>query len=324
MDIVIVVGDEGIRLVLEQLLDLLSSTGVQVVAVTSDRRTVRHLTPVVSRDPLHVQVVELDKYEGITEHGLNDDRLLTADQRQFLFDDPVLYAAGSDTGAVTRPEAAARTFLSRGLKRALERALKRATSRPHAHGILKVRVLVIATTYRNTGSGALAVLLGSFNVVSEEFRRLARIELDVITGAQSVYHAGVEGLYAGIGRRAAHTELTVAEELGVPVGPGLTVPKSLVTHVIEVGAPGLHQGVIDDEEQARRALALTVRAYLAGATGEAIASQRPFSSSVVVQVHAESGVRTRFSGMGAVEVVFEPEAARDYLAAHMLAALPPM
>lgn len=324
-DLVEILGDTAISAVVEDgLVDDLVRSKAQVILVTSQEEMARGHARLVTGHPNEAQVVMLPKPPCVTEAGWDDATLLSPDQRPFRYEELGLYLAGSSAGAQTRPDGAIRVVFSRDLPDRLWRALNRVCVRRTDGGKVTVRILVIVTTVRRTGSAALAPNLGHLQRQLEQFADAAEFEVDILAGTRSVTKLEPEGGYARIGRLTAFAELALAEETDVSVLTGLGLRRDLVTHCYEVGSPGRGQGLIPDEVQARRALALAARALASGGIGGAIRARGPYTGGEARAVRKGTQERQRFSGLGVAEIRLEPAAARADLAAHLLANLPPL
>ena len=323
--IVILMGDSAIKSALDDglILDLIVR-GSQVILISSDHSMISGAEEFVHRYPLFVQLVELAKSEAVTEAGWNDPSLLSDAQRSFRYDERELYRAGSSAGAQTRPDAALRAILVRQLGAAFWQALRQAAIQVIAEEAVKVYIVIVDTTYRMTGSGAFVPAIGRLQAVSGGFAdQIEQLRVDVLVGARSVETGEPAASHARFGRLAAYAELVLAEERQITVGPELTLRPDFIANVIEIGAPGRGNGMIEDEIQARRALALAVRCYLTGGVGEELKSHYPFLTEQVTARVPATGERRRFAGLGAVEIVLEPRAAAEYFVAYVLCNLPP-
>jgi hypothetical protein len=318
--ILIVLGDSAIESFCEGRLH--ERAGDQIIFVTSMQPMAATLERRFGARANRLQVVYLEKPEGVSDEHWDDQSLLTADERRFRFDDPARYRTDSTDGAASRPGAAMRGICSRDLPAAFTTAFTQVAVPPADADGLQVHVVVIATAYRMTGSAALPPLLGHLYRWSRDIRRVAQMRVDLIIGAPSVIMrepAKSQGQQARLG---VYGEIAVAEALQIEVGPALYVGQGMIAHIIEVGLPGHRNGMLRDDVQARRAYALAVRCFLLGATAREFRARFPHSTLAVTQRRAESGELMRFSGLGAMEVVLEPAAAREFLQAHLLATAP--
>ena len=349
----IIIGDEAIRTVIKSspvrpraaagaavagvairtepapvLLDRLRDRDVQVILITSDSSTYEQVQPYVTRDPLHVQAVHLGKYAALTPECWHAPGLVTREQEPFLYDDLGRYAAGNDAGAVSIADGAARVFFTSAVRQALDRAMTREMTRPLLHGEeANTRVTVLASAFRCTGCGATPPILAEIVAAAQRVLGRAQVEIDVIIATQSVEHAGEDGRKAAVGRRALLSTLELAEGAGMAVGPALSLPPGRLGVIFEVGAPGLNRGMLPDDQQARQALALILELYALGPVSVLVDSRRMHTMEDYLpqrtSTGADVGRRRRFAGLGALEVLWTPAAGRDYLAAHLLAGLPP-
>jgi hypothetical protein len=323
IDIVIVVGDAIITAVQEaSLYDLAGGDKRQWLFVSSNEGMLDSLQPLLNRYPRRLDAVWLRKPWGITPAGFDDATRLTAEERRFRFDDRTLYANGDSYGAQTRAEAAMRVICNRDLGPKLAQALQRVTARQPTGPTLPLRLLLAASTYRCTGSAASAPLVGAIYQQTRSYAESAEITLDVLLATQCVTLPEPHASRARMGRYSALTELELALSAGIEVAPGIAVPPGFVGFCYELGAPGHQQGVLATEAEARAALALCLRSLLAGGIAEELAALRSHDIGVTMSKTA-LGARRGYSGIGALEIIFEPATARAYLERYLLATLPP-
>jgi hypothetical protein len=323
-DIVVVVGDTPIRAIAESGLPLRAGPGERHwLFVTSEGRTAQELDELARRRPGHVSIVELRRPEAAGAPGWNDPAAIGPEQRAFRFEDRLRYQSGSIHGAQTRADAALRAIMSDRLEAAVEASVG-AVLHPALDGEhLPVQVTVVLNLTRNTGSGAGVAVLGVIERVLARWRQHADFRVDVVAAAPSLVLSQPARSQALFSRACFYAELRVAEDRGVPVAVRTRLDGGWLGHVIEVGAPGRQNGLLRDEVEARRSLALVVEALIDGGVADELRALTPLTTPLTAELRPATGERTRFSGIGVAEVRLEPAEARRHFAAHVMAHLPP-
>jgi hypothetical protein len=309
--VVVALGDSAVG-TLERC--RLAGERIFVVFASSARSTIEALQGPggpVGTFPGRAFAVELDQ----PGHGG-----LSPTQRAYCFTDAPHYYKGGADGASTRADAALRVAASVPLERALRAALDQAHANRQGTEHLSVRVLVVATAYRMTGSGGVVPLVALVEDVLGDYEGQADHVVDVLLATGSVNLADERSRRAARqGRTSAVAELGLATEHPEVAGPRAPRPMGeLVGHVYELGAP-VGSGRLGDEAEAGRALALALRTLLFGEVAAEREAARPHSRDVTWQ---PDGTRALFAGMGALEVAYDAATARAALAGRLLGTMP--
>ena len=84
-------------------------------------------------------------------------------------------------------------------------------------------------------------------------------------------------------RACFFAELEAAEEREAPVAVGTRLDGGWLGHVIEVGAPGRQNGLLEDEVEARRSLALAAEAVIEGGVADELHALTPLTTPLTCE-----------------------------------------
>jgi hypothetical protein len=318
----VVAGDTAIRACLEAWAEGTALGGNDgLVFVTSNSATVHELQASLgSRFPGKVQVVHLSRHEGLEPGNWHNPALLPPAYKAFCFDTPAPYVDGTETGAQSRPEAYMRALLSKDLPQALLTAITNLVT-AHTGGQLEIAIWLIVSTFRNTGSGALLPLLARLAQAIHHHHNNAVFQVNAVLATYSVdAQQEVDVRKAQVGGAAALTELTLAEELDLPISPELR-RLNLLRQVLIVGAPPRRQGLLPNVIEAQRALAQVLQ-FLSDQQSVGVMYTDLLPTLRTGEQRKGSHERLRFGGVGALEIVLDPADAEEYLAEYLFAHLP--
>ena len=319
--VVIAVGDGAVE-ALAGSEALMGGVASSIVLASSSREVAQRLSHIAAAHPERVRVVELEAPAG-TGAKWDEAAALAPAQRALRFDDAGRYTGGA-AGASSRADAFMRLLCSARFDKALESASNRAHANPQHAERLTVIYVVVASAYRMTGSGALGLLLAKLEEHLLTYEGQADHSVDMVLATRSVNLEGTARHLAVQGRRAAlaEVELVLRGRLDI-VGAEVLWPGRVslphLHHVYEVGAP-VGAGMLENPEEASRALRLAVEAVVVGGTASEVEAERPHSHQAA---HRPDGARAAFGGLGALEVAYDQPTARRALTEHMLAGLVP-
>jgi hypothetical protein len=225
---------------------------------------------------------------------------------------------GGPDGALDRADATTRLLLSQEFGTALTSALIWAHARPASGNHLAVGVVCFAVAGRMTGSGTVVAAVDLLEQALVDFQGQAdECWIDLLLGTASIHQHATREFDDARGGSAA-----LVAELGAAVSDPRTAGPSgrFGTHLGQILVLGPPQGggTLRDVAEANASLALALSAIVSGDSQRQREALRPGANRTV----NDRGADAVFAGIGALEVVFDPDQAAIWTAQRLLATMP--
>ncbi len=315
-DIIALAGDGAVHTAIEGDLAARLPLDARLILCTSDAGTVEVAMKYADRDPRRMSVVEFRR-PAVASERWRRHPLISEEDRDLCFDDPSVYMGPEGAGSVTRADAAIRIALS-PFERVLRGAVKGAIAARPGEVRPVVRILVVPSSYRNTGSAFGSIGASVATRIALSYSPYAEVHIVVLQLAPSIIVDESAMAVGIIARCAALSEIAVGQ-LGHGVGGALPPPQPVA--VLEAGGPPPGSGVLADELEARRASAQLLSTLVSENISRAFLALLPRIGDICHTPDLDTGTRPFLTGIGACEIVFDEEDVVDFGVAHVLSKL---